>query len=344
MKKKLIILSLAAFAVFAGCKKEKNITENPVCGAAQQAENSSTAAKSVNSYKGVQLNHGIMEFTDGGALIEVMKDITDRNNNNQGEGEYKGSTKFEESFNFSSLRMKIELLRKPWLENEILEGENDPADKYIANTAFRTVLNEHSALIIEGKIFIFRLNSTIIILDGSWETYNKIINNSTEGLENVEIQKNDGTVINGKGAIIQQGSGCFMKGTHVKHNYSVSGRVLKSTLSFINIVIVSGPNFIPICFYGTEATHFVKKGPFWIQGKSNWLWVRAYDYVIDGDCSTEVQVYQVNGKSNVSFISAYGYFFPKNYKFKSFLLGWPGPYLRGNASLNANGFFTSHIL
>ena len=201
--KSIIILIAVSFVTLQSCEKKALTIEE---GTEENTEYQ-LPDKIVNN---IQVVNGIMQFQSNDHINQVMngleseyerlinefnenfKDLSEDEMQKVAEDIYFNPfivfETFEQYFGFKSLRADIAEKEKIWLNNEVLDMENNPNNHYIDGEGQRTVITPDGVLMIGNSIFIaMEHGTTYEIIDGSFETLEQIRNNNFKVTENIVI-------------------------------------------------------------------------------------------------------------------------------------------------------------
>ncbi len=103
---------------------------------------------------------------------------------------------FENHHSFYSLRAKIAKEEQVWLNNKVLDLDNDPDNHHIVGNEYRSVINENSELMIGKSIYKIKENWTVYeITDGNFATLKQLRNgylkSKSPDLHNVIIHNSE---------------------------------------------------------------------------------------------------------------------------------------------------------
>ena len=88
---------------------------------------------------------------------------------------YEPYQQFESNFGYTSLRSHVHALEDAWLDNSVLVEDHDPNRNVIPDPNWRTLLNEHGEIMIDGAIHIYKENEGYyIISDANFEIVDMI--------------------------------------------------------------------------------------------------------------------------------------------------------------------------
>jgi hypothetical protein len=249
--------------------------------------------------------NGVLVFPSLEAFQKVVEDIDQKHeqwpaNGESEEAEYKVSPRFEAMFSYSSLRKQIHNERELWLNNDELDINNDPSDKWTEGIGLRTVLNSNGAVKIGNIIYVCRaFGETFEISDGDFTTMNSIIGGQITGLPNTILHKADGSEIDASnGNILKAADDCFAwKSASGESNYSGGNRKLKGKVWVHNL-----PFYANI---GSESEHFKKKNNGgWKKEKANTITTQSGGTLYDRNCRTSGNISIGQTKNNKKQVSS----------------------------------------
>lgn len=302
---KPFIYCVAFVAILTSCKKENLLPEN---------NNSQNPTMKTRSSGDVQFcleaslvceQNGVLIFPSLDAFQKVVEDIDRKHeqwsaNGESEEAEYKISLRFEAMFSYSSLRKQIYNERELWLNNDELDINNDPSDKWTEGIGLRTVLNSNGAVKIGNIIYVCRaFGETFEIADGNFETMNLIIGGQRTGLTNTILHKADGSEVDASnGNVLKVADDCFAWRTKSdERTYNNNARKLKGKVWVHNL-----PFYANI---GSESEHFKKKNNGgWKKHKADIITTQSSGTLYDRHCRTSGNISIGQTKNNKKQVSS----------------------------------------
>ncbi|MEM1319643.1 MAG: hypothetical protein AAGG75_05265 [Bacteroidota bacterium] len=108
-------------------------------------------------------------------FVEANSHMTDEELNlfeeESGYSDEQAMIDFESQYDYQSLRSVLRAQEEVWLDNEVLDEENDPNDHFIIDDYVQTLLNSEEEVMIEGSIYKFLESGAYYeITDGDCQT------------------------------------------------------------------------------------------------------------------------------------------------------------------------------
>lgn len=98
---------------------------------------------------------------------------------------------FESNLDFSSLRAYINGQVSMWLDNDILDEENDPDDHFIVDDEYRTILNINAEVIVKDTVYKLYNDKYITIHNETLDHSIEICDDINTGALNLDVMNDD---------------------------------------------------------------------------------------------------------------------------------------------------------